>query len=412
MQYRFSGCSLDPAQRELRRDGAAVHVEPQVFDLILHLIRNRERVVSKDDLLDAVWQGRIVSESTLNNRVNGARRAIGDSGERQQLIRTVARRGFRFVGEVTEEPEENEIGREVEVDGPPADQEVTYCRAADGVHLAVARCGHGPDLVKTANWLNHIAHDSESPIWAPTFARLARRFCLTRYDERGTGLSDRDVPCIGFESFVADLATVVDAAGLERFGLWGISQGAAVAVAYAARHPERVSRLVLCGGYVLGWRKRGDPDEIARREALAGLIPHSEGLDNPAFRQVFTSLVMPDATPEQMAWSNELQRVAAPPEVAARLMRTWGDIDVSEFLPQVAAPTLVLHSRGDAAVPFPQGLRLAQEIPGARLVALESRNHIIVPHEPAWRRYMEEMCGFLGHAGDATDWPGAATVRS
>ena len=174
-----------------------------------------------------------------------------------------------------------------------------------------------PDVVKTANWLNDIAYDWQGPIWAPTFARLTRRLRLTRYDERGTGLSDRDAADISFDAFVHDLETVVDAAGLERFALWGISQGAAVSVAHAARHPERVSRLVQCGGYMLGWRKGGNPDEIARREALTALVPASRGLDNPAFRQVFTSFVMPDATNEQMESSNELQRIAAPPEVAA-----------------------------------------------------------------------------------------------
>ncbi len=410
MRFLFGDCALDPARRELCRGGDAVHVEPQVFDLLLHLIRNRDHVVSKDDLLSAVWQGRIVSESTLSNRINAARSAIGDSGERQQFIRTVARRGLRFVGAVTQEPIDpinigaaaspSAVAELVEGRPAPANQEMTFCRTSDGVHLAVATSGNGLPVVKAANWLNHIEYDWHSPIWSPSLKVLANRYRLIRYDERGTGLSDRNVADISFEAFVRDLETVVDALGLERFALWGISQGAAVSVAYAAHHPDRVSRLVVCGGYAVGWRKRGNPDEIARREALTALIGHAGDQDNPAFRQVFTSLVMPDATNEQMQSSNDLQRVAASPETAARLMKTWGDIDVSDLLPRVACPTLVLHSRNDAPVPFEQGLLLAREIPNARFVSLESRNHLILPHEPAWRRYMDEVCAFLDEHGN------------
>lgn len=406
MRFLFDDYAIDSDRRELCRNGTAVHVEPQVFDLIVHLIRNRDRVVSKDDLLEHVWSGRIVSESTLSNRVNAARRALGDSGELQQFIKTVPRRGLRFVGEV----------REGELESPPAAanrdskpgtnapvrngiaQEVTFCRTTDGVNLAVATSGSGLPVVKTANWMNHIEFDWQSPVWSPLINLLSEKFRLIRYDERGNGLSDWDVKDISFEAVVRDLETVVDKLGLERFALFGISQGAAVSVAYATRHPDRVSRLILVGGYPLGWFKRGDPTDIAQREALLTLIESGWGLDNPAFRQVFTSRFVPDATVEEMKWFNDLQRVSTSPQNAIRLIKMFSVIDVADLLPQVKAPTLVLHSRGDSGIPFAQGLMLARGIPNARFVALESNNHLILSHEPAWGRYVEEICDFLSEA--------------
>ena len=200
---------------------------------------------------------------------------------------------------------------------------------------------------------------------------------------------------ISLEAVVRDLETVVDRLGLDRFALFGISQGASVSIAYATRHPERVSRLVLFGGYAQGWRVRADAAEIARREALLTLIESGWGMDNPAFRQVFTSRFVPGATSEEMNWFNDLQRVSTSAENAVRLINMFSMIDVTGLLPRVKAPTLVLHSRGDAGIPFAQGLMLARGIPNARFVALESNNHLVLSHEPAWPRYTEEICGFL-----------------
>jgi len=232
-------------------------------------------------------------------------------------------------------------------------------------------------------------------VWSPLFSRLAAEWQLVRYDERGIGLSDRDVAAFSFEAFVHDLETVVDEYGLPRFALLGISQGAPVAIAYAARHPERVSRLVLCGGFAKGWRRRGNASEVARAEASVMLIRQGWGQDNPAARQMFTSLIVPHATQEEMQWFNELERISASADTAIRLLYVLGDIDVTDRLGHVAAPTLVLHSRGDARVPFEHGLMLAREIRGARFVALDSKNHIILSHEPAWPHYIDEICGFL-----------------
>ncbi|MGY3445830.1 MULTISPECIES: alpha/beta fold hydrolase [unclassified Bradyrhizobium] len=404
MRFKFSDYVLDAERRELQCGAQTITVEPQVFDLLLHLIQHRHQVVSKDDLVTSVWRGRIVSDSTIASRINAARRAIGDDGISQRYIRTAARRGIRFVGDVEQEEarpaSEHASSRFPKgASGPPKElglrEEITFCEAPDGVHLAVASVGQGSPIVKTANWLTHVEHDWQIEVSSPLHAQLAARHKLVRYDQRGNGLSDWRVADFSFAALVQDLETVVDALSLERFALFGISQGAAVAIAYAARHPDRVSRLVLHGGYVRGFRNRGAADQIARCEALATLIREGWGKDTPAFRQVFTSLVHPNATQEQMRDFNEVQRISTSPENAASLFLAFGDIDVSEALQQIAAPTLVTHSRGDALVPFDQGLALAHAIPNARFVPIESRNHILLPDEPAWPVFVAEICDFL-----------------
>jgi pimeloyl-ACP methyl ester carboxylesterase/DNA-binding winged helix-turn-helix (wHTH) protein len=406
MIVRFGDCELDSERRELRRDAKPVHVQPQVFDLLVYMVTNRNRVISRDEMVETVWQGRSVSDVTLNSRVNAARHAIGDNGQGQTLIRTVPRRGFRFLGELvevrsrsadavetpsSERSVERTSGRSI-----APSQDVRFCRSCDGVNLAIATCGSGFPMVKTGTWLTHVQHDWDSPVWSPLFQRLAERFRLIRYDPRGCGLSDRNPALISFEGFVRDLETVTDALGLERFALLGTSQGAAVSIAYAARHPDRVSHLILSGGFALGWNRRGTAAEIAMRMALLTLIAHGWGQDNPAFRQVFSARLWPETTIEQARSFDELQRLSASPENAERIQRVVGDIDVTGLLPLIKAPTLVLHSRGDATIPRELGLTLAQQIPDARFVELDSRNHFPLSHETAWETYVEEIVGFVG----------------
>jgi DNA-binding winged helix-turn-helix (wHTH) protein/pimeloyl-ACP methyl ester carboxylesterase len=359
----FADCELDCERRELRRAGTTVHLEPQVFDVLVHLVTNRDRVVTKDELLQAVWNGRAVSDDALTSRIGAARRAIGDTGGRQQLIRTVPRRGFRFVGDVREQagdagPAALTQSANLRAAGPAPQRVVTFCQTPDGVNLAAATVGSGPLLIKATNWLNHLEYDWVSPVWSPTLARLAASNRLVRYDGRGLGLSDWNVADLSFGAFVRDLETVVDTLGLRRFPLLGISGGVALAIAYAAKHPDRVSRLVLVAGFPQGWFKRGSAAEIAQREALTSVIQ-----DNPAFHQLFTSQFVPGGTPEQQQWFKDLQRVTLSAENAIRLARMFGEIDVAELLPRVTAPTLVMHSRHDARVPFEQGLLMAREIP-------------------------------------------------
>ena len=397
MLFHFGEYSLDIDRRELRRAGGLVAIEPQVFDLLVYLIRNRDRVVSKDDLLDGVWGGRIVSESTLTSRINAARRAIGDSGAEQVLIKTFARKGIRFVG-IIKDVNGPRPGVPAPLEArPTADlrQEIHFCTASDGVRIAYATVGDGPPLVKAANWLNHLEYDWQSPVWSHLLKAIAAKHRLIRYDERGNGLSDWDVDEISLDAFIRDLETVVDANGLERFPLLGVSQGCAVSIAYAARHPERVSHLVLYGGYARGRRKRGQQAEIDQADALLTLMRQGWGQENPAFRQIFTSLFIPDATAEQAQWFNDLQRVTTSPENAARIRYALDNIDVSSLLTSIRVPTLVLHCRNDAVQPFEEGRRMAAGIAGSRFVALESRNHLILEHEVAWGRLLDEVTRFL-----------------
>ena len=274
-------------------------------------------------------------------------------------------------------------------------QEIRYCRAPDGVRLAYAISGQGPPLVKTANWLNHLEYDWESPIFRHLFHGLSRNRTLIRYDARGNGLSDWDVPELSLDAWVSDLETVVDAAGLQRFPLFGISQGCAIAVTYAARHPDRVSHLVLLGGYIVGANRRG-PENREKLKALATLIKMDWGSDSPAIRQMFAMQLAPGATKEQVDSFNELQRRTTSPDVAYRHFEAVGDVDTTEFLSKVTAPTLVMHARGDLQVPFDLGRQLAAAIPGARFVALQSRNHLLLEGEPAATRFFEEVDLFLG----------------
>ena len=282
------------------------------------------------------------------------------------------------------------------VDPSAIQQEIRFCTASDGVRIAYATSGKGPPLVKAANWLNHLEYDWQSPVWRHLLQELTKDHSLIRYDERGNGLSDWEVADISFDAFVRDLETVIDAAGLERFALLGISQGCAVSIAYAVRHPERVTHLVLYGGYARGQCKRGSPEAIEAADAVLTLMRHGWGSKNPAFRQIFTSRFIPDATPEQMQWFDDLQRMTASPENAIRIRQVIDDIDVDALLPQVTVPTVVLHCRDDAAVPFEEGRRMAAGISGARFVELEGRNHLILEDEPAWPRFLNEVRAFLG----------------
>jgi pimeloyl-ACP methyl ester carboxylesterase/AraC-like DNA-binding protein len=276
---------------------------------------------------------------------------------------------------------------------PP--QQVRYCTAKDGTRLAYSVVGEGPPLVKTANWLNHIEYDWDSPLWRHWSEEFTDGHALVRYDERGNGLSDWDTPELSLDAFVDDLESVVDTLELDSFDLLAISQGAAVAVAYAVRHPERVRHLVICNGYAAGWAVRGDPVELARREAMVTLTQIGWGADNPAYRQLFTNHYIPAATPKQMGWFNEMQRVSASPENAVRLQRALSRLDVRELLARVRTPTLIFHSRGDQAVPFAQGEALAGGIPGAQFVPLDSGNHILLATEPAWGMFSEVTRAFL-----------------
>ncbi|MDX1614689.1 MAG: alpha/beta fold hydrolase [Candidatus Promineifilaceae bacterium] len=274
-------------------------------------------------------------------------------------------------------------------------QRVQFCTASDGVHIAYATIGRGPILVKAANWLSHLEYDWGSPVWRHWLNGLSQDHTLVRYDRRGCGLSDWEVEDLSLDAYVADLEAVVAHQGLDRFPLLALSGGGAVAISYAVRHPEKVSRLILYGAYSRGVNGRNSPAEVEQAQTSVRLIRLGWGQDNPAFRQFFTSLFLPEGSQEAMRWFNELQRVSSSAENAARISEAAANVDVSHLLDKVQAPTLILHADEDAVVPYSEGRHLAARIPGARFVTLHSKNHILLADEPAWPRFLTEVRRFL-----------------
>lgn len=274
-------------------------------------------------------------------------------------------------------------------------EDVRHCTARDGTRLAWTSSGSGPPLVKTANWLNHLAFDRISPVWRHWLDDLSLDHTVVRYDERGTGLSDWCVDDLSLGAFVDDFVAVIDATGHERVDVLALSQGAAVAIAYAVANPGRVRKLVLLGGYARGWHHRLSGDDYARREAMVTLARTGWGSDTPVFRQMFTSLFIPGGTPEQIEWWNELQRISTSPENAERLQMAFGAIDVSALLSQLDIPVLVAHARDDQVIPFPAGEELAAGLPRSTFLPLESSNHVLLESEPAWDRFRAHLRDFL-----------------
>lgn len=382
MRYRFGAFELVPETRELLAAGEARAIEPQVFDLLHYLVRERDRVVSQDDLIAEIWHGRVVSDSAISARISAARAAINDGGKRQDWIRTVARRGFRFVGPV----EPVQTTRPAPATPPPPatpHQRVAFCRSRDGTRIAYATSGTGYPMVKAGHWLTHLEHDWHSPLWRPLLCQLGQRFSLMRYDQRGNGLSDWSVTDFSLERFVEDLEAAVDAAGLGRFVLYGTSQGVPIALAYASRHPDRLSHLVLHGGFVKGRLVRSGADR-EQGLALLTLIRHGWGKANSPFIKAFATLFIPEGSREQIESLAELQRLTTSADNAAALRWAIDHFDVTDLLAEIAVPTLVIHANDDGVQPLEQGRELAAQIPGAEFLLLESRNHVIVPEEPAW----------------------------
>jgi pimeloyl-ACP methyl ester carboxylesterase/DNA-binding CsgD family transcriptional regulator len=279
-------------------------------------------------------------------------------------------------------------------------QQIRFCKSFDGTRIAYAITGQGPPLVKAPHWLTELEYEFQSPLWRPWIESLSADHTLLRMDERACGLSDRDVADISFEAWVRDLEAVVDAAGFEKFALLGHSQGAPISVEYAVRHPERVTQLVLLGSYALGWMKRGlPPERMAELEAQLKLVEAGWGREDASYRQMFAMQFAPGATMEQINSLSEMQRRSASPENAGRIIRTFFNIDVRQRAALVSSPTLLLHGRGDRRAPFEQGRLLAGLIPGARLVPLDSENHILLPQEPAFQQFFEELRTFVPAPG-------------
>lgn len=394
--YTFGPFRLEVEERRLWRGGESIRLRGKIFDTLCVLVANHGRLMRKEDLLQAIWPDSAVEENNLDHNISQLRKALGES-EDVKYIETVPRQGYRFITPVTghagAEPDSKMLSPWVLPEIPR--QEIRYFNADDGARIAYSIAGSGPPLVKAANYLNHLDFEWHSPIWAHWVAELTRHHTLIRYDERGNGLSSWNVTDFSFDAWVRDFEKLMDLLGLERFPILGISQGGAVALNYAARHPERVSHLVLYGSYARGWSLRG-VEEVERRNALLTLVRLGWGKDHPAFRQTWSMLFMPDATPEQIDWFNELQRISTSPENAVELLKAAGQINIVDLLTEVQCPTIVLHSRGDVVIPFSESRLLASRIRGAKLVELPSRNHLVIPPEPAWEVFVREVGPFLG----------------
>ncbi len=388
MILAFRTCTLDLDRRQLHRDGAEVHVEPQVFDLLSFMAQSGGAVVSKEALVDAVWNGLAVSDATIAARISAARAAVGDSGKEQGVLRTIPRRGLAFVAEL------QDTTVPTSRTALPA-PEVQYALSRDGTAIAWCATGTGPPLLRIGHWLSHLEMDAGGLIWGPLIARLSQDRRLVRYDLRGTGLSDRDAPLTGIEDFTDDLLAVADAAGLDCFDLFAASQAVPVAIRFAAQNPGRVRRMVLIGGYVEGRVFRPTAPGSVDEDTMLAMIRAGWGKAGSPFIKAFTTVFAPDATPEQRDELAEMQLSTASPETAVTLRGVIDRFDVRADLQKVKAPALIFHATGDAIHPISQGQKLAAHLKDARFVRLEGGNHVLLPQEKAWHLVMDRTDAFL-----------------
>ncbi len=391
MRYKFSNCVLDTSRHLLLRDEQQVKIEPQVFDLLHLLVRNAGELVTRDQIIDEVWNGRIVSESSVSARTNAARKAVGDNGTEQTIIKTVTRRGLQLVVEVL-------IDREKETQGHSSHnthQRVRFAQSQDGTKIAYAISGSGPKILRAGHFLTHLESDWKSQIWRPYLDAYSRDHTLVRYDQRGTGLSDPFLSDIDLNSHVADLEAVANAAGLDRFPLIALSQGVPIAIQFAVQNPKRVSCLILYGGYTEGRALRDGGQSSEAADAMITMMREGWGKPQSAFMGAFTSLFCPDASQGQLADLVDMQLASASPENAVRIRMAIDRFSVLGQLEKVQTPTLVLHSHNDSVHPLSEGQKLAANIPNADFVQLESNNHILLPDEPAWSEFITELERFL-----------------
>ena len=396
VSYEFGLFRLELREHRLLRNGAPIPIAGKAFQTLRVLVEARGNLVSKQDLMTAVWPETAVEENNLDRNISTLRKALGEQSNGRQFIETVPRVGYRFLAPVSESNSASpRIAPAAEI-SPSARQEIRFCVTPDKVRLAYSTIGTGHPIVRVANCFNHLDFEWESPIWHHWVRDLASGASILRYDGRGNGLSTWDVDNVSFEAWVHDLEVVVDAAGLDKFALFGHSQGGAIAIAYAVRHPERVSHLILCGAYSRGAYHRGHPDAVEVRCALETLVRLNWGKTNPSFFQVVTNLYIPEkATDEDQCWFKDLQIISVSPDNLVRTMRACDDINIRSLLPSITVPTIVFHADRDRIAPPEEGRILAAEIPGAVFVPLPTANHILLAEEPAWKLFREELSSFL-----------------
>jgi len=392
-KYLFDSYVLDVDERRLLRDNEEIRLRGKLFDTLCVLVENAGKLVRKDAFMESVWPDSIVEENNLDYCISQLRKLLHPA----KYIETVPRHGYRFVAEVTT-PKPNSRLIQLETPIQPQDipeQTIEFFTTSDGVRIAYHIGGQGPGLVRTIHWLNHLDYEWKTPLRRQWLSEIMRHNTLLRYDQRGSGLSDWNVSDFSFERTVQDFEELVDAAGLERFSILGGCQGAAVGIAYAVRHPERVTKLIINGTFANGWPAPG-PGAQEHLEAMLTLIRSGWGRDNPAFRQLWTTLFRPDVDGAEASWLNELQRVSSSPENAARMIAEFPNIRILDMLPKISCPTLVLHSRDDGAVPVQEGKLIAARIRGSRFVELPSRSHMVGPGDSGWEQLVQEFSAFMG----------------
>jgi DNA-binding winged helix-turn-helix (wHTH) protein/pimeloyl-ACP methyl ester carboxylesterase len=393
--YEFGPFRLESREHRLMRADQPIPLTGKAFATLRVLVEQHGRLVPKQDLMNAVWPGTVVEENNLDRNISILRKVLGEQPDGRSYIETVPRVGYRFIASVSEAQASKTPTTDTAAPSQGR-QEIRFCRTTDKVRLAYSTVGTGFPLVKVAECFNHLDFEWESPIWRHWVKDFACDRSIVRYDGRGNGLSEWEVEDISLESWVHDLESVVDAAGLSKFALMGHSQGGAIAIAYAARHPERVSHLVLCGAYSRGAQHRERPEAVEVRRALETLVQLNWGKTNPSFFQLVTNLYIPDnATPDEQHWFKELQIISVSPANLVRYMRACDEINVRPLLASLKTPTIVFHSDRDRVAPAEEGRILAAEIPGAKFVPLSSGNHILLADEPAWKIFRDELAAFL-----------------
>ena len=391
MRYEFGACLLDSEAHLLTRNGEDQKIEPQVFDLLLLLLRYSGTLVTKDQMIEEIWGGRIVSDSAISACIAAARKAVGDDGKTQSVIRTVARRGLQLVADVT--TEDTPKPQSAPAAGSPR---VRYATAEDGAKIAYAVTGKGPPLIRIAHHPTHLELEWTESTERALFDALNTRFTLIRFDQRGSGLSDLDVDDYSAARSVSDIMAVLEALGIDRLPVYGSSSGAMIAVEFACAFPEVVSHLVTLGGYVDGRSVREGCDETSADDTMIRMA--KEGWETPdsAFISALLSVYFPTAQPEQLQGIARKLQMSCPVENEIRGRGFFNHHSIAGILSNVSAPTLVMHARGDAVHPLSEAQKLARGIPAAELMVLESRNHYPLPQEEAWQVMVAGMFDFLG----------------
>lgn len=391
MKYQFADCLLDTDRHMLERGGVELQTEPQVFDLLLLLLENSGRLVTRDEIVSSVWQGRIVSESAISARISAARKAVGDDGKAQAVIRTVARRGLMLVAEVTDSDVEPVRSAPV---ARATVQRIRYARNTDGHQLAYAITGEGPDVLRfPPPHTMDLEYEWRIPSERRFIDCLSDQFRYVRFDHVGSGQSERVDPKFDFAAQAEDACAVADAAGVEKFAGFSLSGGVLAAIHFATRFPERLSRLVIIGGYADGRLKRGQSNPS---DALKTMIAEGWGKPGSAFATGFLTSYFPEGPLEDVHEIVKMMQAASTPETMLHDRDAINSASVAHLLKHVQCPTLILHSRHDAVHPLSEAQKLAAGIPNAELVILETANHVPLPGNAAWEQFMDTLVDFLG----------------